>query len=248
MSNQDHHANFSAQASYYVKYRPAYPQKMYDFILQQVNDRGKAWDCATGNGQVALVLASAFQQVTATDASQEQLDQARLHPRITYRKAPAEHTPFPNNTFDLITVAQAIHWFDIGRFYEEVRRTARPGAILAVIGYGRVVVDAELNTLIHDFYQQMFSRHFNQNRQLVDKHYSTLPFPFEEIPAPAFSSEYVWTLDELHGYFHSWSAVQRYKNECGEDPTVAVIEQIKPLWGEKRKVQFPVFMKMGKIN
>lgn len=247
MSNQDHHANFSAQASYYVKYRPAYPQKMYDFILQQVNDRGKAWDCATGNGQVALVLASYFNQVIASDASQEQLDQARPHPNIIYQQAPAEKTPFQDHAFDLITVAQAIHWFNIEEFYKEVRRTARKNGIIAIIGYDRVQVEDEMDKEIHGFYENMFGRYFNQNRQIVDQRYATLPFPFEEIPSPTFYSEYEWTLDDLSGYFHSWSAVQKYKNEVAADPTVAIITRLEPYWGEKRKVRFPVFLKMGKI-
>src|SRR5690349_10648465 len=109
---------FSAQADLYARYRIDYPPELYAFLLATVPRRQRAWDCATGNGQVAAVLAQYFKHVDATDISQAQLDQAAARPNITYQLAPAEHTPFPDNSFALITVAQALHWFDQEAFNE----------------------------------------------------------------------------------------------------------------------------------
>ena len=75
-----------------------------------------------------------------------------------YAVSAAEKTLFGDNSFDLVTVAQAIHWFDFKAFYSEVKRTLKHGGLLAVITYGllKINVDADkiinhLNTwIIHD--------------------------------------------------------------------------------------------------
>jgi methylase of polypeptide subunit release factors len=100
MKNTNHHTNFIAQASFYAKYRPTYPSVMYDFILGHTIGRAQAWDCATGNGQVAVELSKHFEQLMASDVSQSQLDNAIKAPNIKYLVAPAESTPFEDHSFD----------------------------------------------------------------------------------------------------------------------------------------------------
>jgi SAM-dependent methyltransferase len=248
MKNTDHHTNFIGQASFYAKYRPRYPSAMYDFILGHLSGRAQAWDCATGNGQVAVELSKYFEQVMASDVSQSQLDNAGQAPNIKYLVAPAESTPFEDHSFDLITVAQAIHWFDIDRFYEEVRRVAKEGATLAVIGYNRLRVDEQIDPVIHAYYEKMFTEAgLKGARRLVETEYRTIPFPFVEIPSPSFSSDYEWTIEDLNGFFYSWSSVQKYREQRGEDPTVEIINELRGVWGEKRSVSFPVFLRLGKV-
>ena len=82
-----------------------------------------AWDCACGNGQVARHLVKFFQSVEASDMSENQIEHAYRHERINYSVQKSESTVFPDSCFDLICVAEAIHWFDIPKFYDEVRRT-----------------------------------------------------------------------------------------------------------------------------
>src|SRR5258706_6836941 len=130
--------NFSTQSDKYAKYRPAYPDALYEYLLSIVPGRENAWDCGTGNGQIAQVLAQSFDKVFATDISRQQIDNAIIHPRIEYSVQPAEKTSFPDDSFDLVTVAQAIHWFDFQAFYQEVHRTIRNRGVLAVIGYGLI--------------------------------------------------------------------------------------------------------------
>lgn len=240
--------NFSKQAEIYAKYRPSYPQEMYDFLLEHVPQKENAWDCATGSGQVAAALSPHFKQVFASDISPQQMQHAPQKSNIKYVEAPSENVPFENKTFDLITVAQAIHWFDFDRFYAEVRRTAKPGALLAVIGYGMVRVDEDINPLVDQFYENAFKTHFSENRRYLDEHYRSIPFPFKEISAPDLSISYRWTLDHLEGYFNSWSAVQKIKEEEGINPVDNVIQKLKPVWqGDEKLVTFPVFLRLGSV-
>lgn len=118
--------NFSKQAAGYAKYRPVYPPELYDFILANAPRKQAAWDCGTGNGQAANELAKTFDKVYATDISQKQIEKAVQQSNIFYSVQPAEQTNFPGNSFDLITVAQALHWFKFDDFYTELKRVAKP--------------------------------------------------------------------------------------------------------------------------
>lgn len=243
--------NFSTQAALYAKFRPKYPAELYDFVLEKVKNFNTAWDCATGNGQVASRLAETFEQVFATDISQKQLDNAHQAENIHYSIAQAEKTAFPDNTFDLITVGQAIHWFDFERFFQEVRRIAKPEAIFAAWGYGTLTIDnVQANTLFQDFYQTQIGEYWDSERRFIDEEYRSIPFPFEIIESPTFAMEYEWTLAELEGYLNTWSSVQKYIKIHHENPVDAFIESLKVIYQNTDifKVNFPVFMKMGEVK
>ncbi len=123
---------FSNQAELYAKYRPTYPKELIEYVVSFVNKKETALDCATGNGQAAILLAASFQKVFATDTSLKQIDQAVKYPSVTYLREEAEKTSFDDNSFDLITVAQAYHWFEFDAFYAEATRIGKPDAIVAV--------------------------------------------------------------------------------------------------------------------
>src|SRR5215831_9466809 len=123
MSFKDH---FSKQAADYAKFRPRYPQKLFEYLGSIVPSRQLAWDCGTGNGQAAVGLASTFDRIIATDASEKQIANAQSYERVEYRVAPAENSSIGSETIDLIMVAQALHWFDRDRFYAEARRILKP--------------------------------------------------------------------------------------------------------------------------
>ena len=110
-------------------------EALYDFIAGHAPDRGRAWDCGCGNGQAAVALAAHFDAVDASDPSAEQIAQALPHPRVAYAVHPAEHTAYPDASFDAVCVAQALHWFDHARFWPEARRVMKPGALFAAWGY-----------------------------------------------------------------------------------------------------------------
>lgn len=238
---------FSSYAHRYARYRPTYPDDLYEFVLRHVPDRAAAWDCATGNGQVATVLARYFARVDATDLSAPQLAQAIPAPTVRYAVSRAESTPFADASFDLITVGQALHWFDFTRFFAEARRVLRPGGVLAVWGYELLHVSPEIDALIDVFYTKTVGPYWAPERRYLNERYQTVPFPFAEVPAPAFSMEKTWTLDDLLGYLGTWSAVAGFRQARGFDPVPDLGQALRDYWpeGETKGVTFPVFLRLG---
>jgi ubiquinone/menaquinone biosynthesis C-methylase UbiE len=124
MTFKDH---FSKQAPGYAKFRPRYPQKLFDYLGSIAPTRQLAWDCGTGNGQAAVGLASVFERVIATDASDKQIANAGSHQRVEYRVAPAENSEIGSESIDLIMVAQALHWFDLRNYSHRFYRRLENG-------------------------------------------------------------------------------------------------------------------------
>lgn len=240
---------FSGHANLYASFRPTYPDELYQFIFSHLKNFEAAWDCGTGNGQVAKYLSSHFKNVFATDISQQQLKNAFQASNIFYSVSPAEKTTFPDHQFDLITVAQALHWFDRDSFYKEVRRVAKPGALLAVWGYSVLTISPQADAIIMDFYRNIIGPYWDDARKLVDEEYKTIDFPFEEIPVPKFNITVKWTIDELRGYLTTWSSTQKFIRENGINPVEALYEKIKSFWGRTAEmtIKFPVFMRLGKL-
>jgi len=238
---------FSDQSKAYAAFRPTYPDDLYDFIFQHLNSKVRAWDCATGNGQVAQALARHFQEVYATDISEQQLKNAVPLRNVFYSQAPAEKTPFDVHQFDLVTVGQALHWFNLPAFYKEVRRTLKRDGLLAVWGYAMLTVDDVIDPLFLDFYDNKVGPYWDDARKLVENHYRDIEFPFDSIPCPEFHIKVNWTVDQFTGYLSSWSATQKFIRTHGFDPVVTFRKEIQALWpaGDVKLVTFPVFMKMG---
>jgi ubiquinone/menaquinone biosynthesis C-methylase UbiE len=180
--------NFSAQAKDYSKFRPTYPPEMIEYIVSFVKNKGTALDVATGNGQVAAALAKYFEQVQATDMSEKQIENAAKADNVTYKVEGAEHTDFGDNQFDLITVAQAIHWFDFDAFYKEVNRLLKPGGIIAVMGYGLFKTNEHSHKILSHFYHDIIGPYWDSERRYLDENYTTIPFPFEEIEVKQFEN------------------------------------------------------------
>lgn len=240
---------FSKQSKAYATFRPTYPEDLYQFIFKHLRNKTTAWDCATGNGQVAQYLAKHFEKVYATDLSQQQIDHAFLSDNIRYSVSKAEKTNFPDAFFDLITVGQALHWIDTNLFYNEVKRTARPGALLAVWGYALLSVNPAIDKLFLEFYHNIVGPYWDAARRLVEQQYATIPFPFEQITAPPFQLTVQWTPEQFAGYLTSWSATQNYIRANGIDPVPDFMERMLTVWkpGENKTVTFPLFMKLGSV-
>jgi SAM-dependent methyltransferase len=236
-----------AHAKLYATFRPVYPENLYSFIFSHLKDRVAAWDCATGNGQVAEYLARHFKQVQATDISQQQISNAHQAHNITYTVAPAEKTSFQDHRFDLITVAQALHWFNTDAFYAEANRVLKPGGLLAVWGYSLCQVNAPIDAIFLDFYHHTVGPYWDSARRLVEEEYRSIPFPFRKIDSPPFHIKTLWTLDQYTGYLSTWSATQKFIQEKGFDPVPSLIPQLARHWarGEQKEVRFPIFLKLG---
>lgn len=240
--------NFSKESEQYSQFRPKYPAELFSFLESRVEHKDAAWDCGTGNGQVAGELAKFFKRVDATDISQQQLDSAVKVSNINYSLQPAEKTNFPDNSFDLITVAQAIHWFDFSQFYNEVNRTLKPGGIIAVIGYGLFKSNEETNELIDHFYRDIIGPYWDPERRYLDDGYGSIKFPFEEIQTPDLEMEFSWDFEHLIGYLKTWSAVKHFQNKRGYDPVDAISGDLKSAFGERGVVKFPLFLRVGQKN
>ncbi len=238
---------FSHQAHQYAAFRPHYPKELFDFVFSQVKRFDQAWDAGTGNGQAAEVLATRFKQVLATDISRRQLDHAVQRDNITYAVA-GERTSLPENSVDLVTVAQAIHWLDRDAFYAEVRRVTRPGSVIAVWVYGLLRISPEMDPLIKKFYSQVVGPYWDPERKLIDDELKTLEFPFAEVATPSFHMEVTWSLAELEGYFNTWSATQKYIRQNSINPVTDLMERLTSISPGPVHVQFPLFLRVGAIG
>ena len=244
--------NFSEQSSLYAQNRPTYPTSFIEEILRDVNHFERAWDCGTGNGQVATLLASRFRQVDATDISQQQLDHAPLLPNVNYLRCPAEQSPFPTQCFDLITVAQAFHWFDHDAFFREVKRVMKPGGLLAFWGYSLPRISPSIDALVRDFYQDKIGAYWDSERKFVDEEYRFIDCPFPELPFNGqFYMEHSFTLKSLQGYLNSWSAVRHYIRDRQTNPVNSLMKSLKGVWpGSKPQITgfFPLFLRRALIT
>lgn len=242
--------NFSVNSNLYSQYRPGYPDDFFEYLQVIQPTSENAWDCGTGSGQVAQKLAGLYKKVFATDISQAQIDNAVKLDNIHYSVQPAEKTDFPDHFFDLVIVAQAVHWFDFDMFYLEVNRTSKSNALLVIIGYGRLKVSSEIDFVIDHFYKKIIGSYWDKERKYIDENYQTIPFPFEELPTPQFQNVYQWSLENLIGYLGTWSAVNHFKKEKGFDPIDLIKKDLKQAWGQedKRTTNFPLLLRIGKIR
>jgi len=249
---------FSGHAADYATYRPHYPAELFAWLAQQCPQQERAWDCATGNGQAAIALAQHFQQVIATDGSAAQLKQAPSHPQVSYHVALAENSPVKDSSVDLVTVAQAVHWFDLERFYAEVKRALKPGGLFAIWCYGRPLLPTTvLDEVLVYYYSNVLDDYWTPERRVVEAGYRDLPFLLEELDAPAFSMQVKWTLPQLIGYLYTWSATQRYIAAHQVNPLEALAEKFAEVWpddvyGETGEpaiaISWPISLRAGRAS
>jgi SAM-dependent methyltransferase len=245
-------ALFSTVAREYANFRPGYPPDLFAWLARVSPSLEAVWDCGCGSGQASMALAGHFAVVHATDVAPEQIAAAKPHPRVRYSVAPAEHSGLPELSVNLVTVAQALHWFDVTAFYAEAGRVARPGALLAVWNYPRPrFVDPELDRRFFAFYSQVVGPYWPPERRHIEAGYRTVPFPFEELMAPEFGLELSWNLDQVAGYVSSWSATARYRQALGTDPVPLLRESLCPAWpstGASVPLRMPIGLRVGRLR
>lgn len=242
--------HFSGVAGAYAEFRPRYPDGLFDWLARAAPGRRLAWDCATGSGQAAVPLARHFESVVATDASADQVAAATPDPRVRYRVAPAEQSGLASGSADLVTVAQALHWFDRPAFYREAARVLREEGLLAVWTYGHPRLDdSAADAVFQEFYSGTVGPCWPPERALVDAGYRTIEFPFEEIDPPAFEMETRWPLAGLIGYVGTWSATTRFRATHGIDPVPALARDLAAAWGDPetpRRIRWPLAIRAGR--
>jgi len=238
---------FSTQSNEYAKFRPTYPPALIQEIISICPSLNLAWDAGTGNGQFANLLAPYFTRVVATDISEKQLANAVLKPNIEYSLSDSLHIHIADHHADLVTVAQAVHWFKFDEFYKEVRRVLKKDGILAIIGYGLMNAEPKVNDIILDFYNNTLRGCWDEERRYIDEEYKTIPFPFEELHLKKYSMPYTWNIDQLVGFFSTWSGLQNYIQKNNRDP----LPELRPLFLgtglTEFKVEFPVFGRFARL-
>lgn len=247
MSFKDH---FSTQAAGYARARPTYPPELFATLAALAPGKALAWDCGTGNGQAARGLAAHFERVVATEPSAAQLAQAVPHPRVTYQQSGETLTGVADTSVDLVTAAQAAHWFDRPAFYAEVRRVLRPGGVIALWSYGFCTITPAVDALVHKFYSQTVGPFWPPERVMVETGYRDFDFPFAEFSFPAVAMTHEWALDEFVEYLGTWSAVVRYRQANNVDPLLPLRVELAAAWGDapqKRRIVWPLVGRIGRV-
>lgn len=250
---------FSGHADLYLKARPHYPDALFAWVAAQAPARGCAWDAGCGNGQASVALARHFERVIATDPSEKQIGNAVADPRVEYRNEPrsfsardgsAYHTSIADHSVDAITVAQALHWFDLPAFVTEARRVAKPGALFAAWCYANCSVTPAVDRVIAHLYDGILGEYWSPERRLVEEGYASLDIPFVPVAAPAFEMRVDWSARQLLAYLTSWSAAQKYTQATDRDAVAAVADELIAAWGGAeriRPVRWDLAMRAGRF-
>ena len=250
MSDSSFKDLFSTQANDYAKFRPTYPKDLFEYLSTLSTTKDLVWDCGTGNGQAAVELAKYFNEVIATDPSQKQLDSAIKNPKITYLQASAEDFNLPKDKkCDLVTVAQAFHWFNHEQFAKTISKTLKTNGHLAVWSYALSSITPELDRAVTKLYSERLNGYWEKERTHVEDGYKNISLPFNEISAPTFHLSAEWTLEHLIGYLSTWSALQTYIKKNGNNPLEEEYQNIKQAWGsaKTRTITWPLNLRIWRI-
>ena len=241
--------HFSSSATDYARWRPAdYPPQLARWLAGQAPARALALDCGCGSGQFSTLLAGQFERVVATDASAQQLAQAQAHPRVSYRVAAAEHSGLDDRSVDLVSAAQAAHWFDLPAFYAEARRVLKPRGCLALVSYGVPRLEGAPGRLLDELHDRLLGPYWPPERRHVQTGYRLLDFPFDELAAPALQMRAQWTLPQMLGYIRTWSALRRAEAEHGPGVAGEVLHRLVAAWGDgarPRSIRWPLSLRVG---
>lgn len=243
--------DFSPLAAEYARSRPLYPRELFDWLAGLLDRHELAWDAATGNGQAALGLAERFARVVATDVSAEQLRHAFRHPRVEYRAGASEEIDFAPGSVDLVTVAAAIHWFDLERFAATLRRVVRPGGVVAAWSYHVGRCNRPAGPILGRLYDEVLAPYFAAGARHVDGGYAGIELPGEPIPPPPFEAVAEWDLEQLRGFVRSWSGALAYREREGRDPLELVAADLEAAWGDPatvRTLRFPLYLKVWRLR
>jgi SAM-dependent methyltransferase len=247
MENRD---SFGLDAAGYRQFRPRYPASMFRYLAKLSPSREAALDCATGNGQAAIELAKLFARVAAFDSSQAQIDKAAADDRIEYRVARAETLPFTGWRFDLVTVAQAAHWFDLAEFYRKLSAVLVPGAVIAIWGYSYSRVDPAVDALVEAELLTRIAPYWADGNKVIVEHYRSIDFPFEPLDWPRFVACHQWSRMDYMQYMRTWSAVRSFVADNWLDPVAELEASLRSVWSDRtaRTVEFDLVGRLGRFD
>jgi SAM-dependent methyltransferase len=234
----------------YSKTRPMYPAELYYWLSQQVDSTGVVWDCACGTGQASVDLAAYFERVEASDISESQVTGATPHRKVNYQVYPAEKTDYPDNYFDVVCVAHALHWFDLEAFWKEVRRVLKPGGIFVCWGYNWLQIGKAEDRVVAEDVLPYLEPYWPPESRLLWNQYRDIEFPFEEIDVPNFELRCHWSATQTLDFIRSWSSSQLRIKESGDDFLLKASPILRDAWSkpnQKQEVCLPFFVKAGRL-
>lgn len=240
--------HFSKAADGYAAYRPSYPPELFAFCAEEAPGRRMAWDCGAGSGQATFALAEHFDRVLATDASRDQVMRAKSGERVLFAAAQAEHAPLADGSCDLVTVAQALHWFDRPAFYRELERVLVPGGLFACWSYNFCHAEPEIEPLLLRL-RAAIEDDWPAGREHVNASYRTIDMPFPELSVPTLVMREEWSLESFLGYFRTWSGVRRHHARTGVHPVDALAIDLRAAWGERatRPIEWPLALRAARL-
>ena len=241
---------FAPIAKDYARFRPTYPTELFAYLASIAPGLALAWDCATGSGQAAQSSALHFEHVEATDISEELLAQATPNARIRFRKADALASGLADHSVDLVTVANAMHWFHGEAFTAEVRRVLVPGGVIAAWGYAFSSITPAVDKLTRLVHSEIVDPFWIEPNRIVEHGYKDLHFPFFELAPPTFAMVSHLNLNQVQGYMRTWSASQKYVKQHGIDPIGLVHEELESAWGNPslvRQVNWRLNVRVGRV-
>ncbi|MCG8413258.1 MAG: class I SAM-dependent methyltransferase [Pseudomonadales bacterium] len=243
MNFNDH---FSGHAGVYAAARPDYPHELFEYLNGICSKHEIAFDCAAGNGQATRGLLPFFSVVLMSDGSSKQIEQAKalceksasLHASVML----AENLGLKSATLDLVTVAQALHWFNLDNFFTEVDRVLRTDGVFACWSYGIHSINQSCDRVVYRLYEDIVGEYWPPQRRLVENHYAGIDFPLTEVTVPDFKLEKQWSIEQVLGYLRSWSAVQRYAKDRQQDPVAIIEPDLRLAFGEEkvRTISWPL--------
>lgn len=248
----ENRTSFGLDAGAYRTFRPIYPDALYEWLAGLCRQRKAALDCATGNGQAALSLVEYFDRVVAADTDAAQIASAAAHDRIEYVVVAAEELPSDIGLFDLVTIAQGAHWFDLDKFYDRLQPLLAPGAVIAIWGYSHCRINAQIDPILDRCLVQPVDPYWAQGNRVIMDHYRAIPFPWNEIEAPEFVMREQWDRDAFFGYVRTWSSYKRLIAAGSPDPLIELVRQLDAdaLWPNdvKQQVEFDIHFRVGRGN
>lgn len=240
---------FNINSELYSKARPQYPRELYEYLNSICSEHKLAWDCACGNGQVSKDLIKYFEKVYATDISENQIKNAPKIEGVEFLVQSSELTDFKDNSFDLICVAQALHWFDYDKFWPEVKRILKKEGIFAAFGYSWFSIEENIDLIIKEEVLEKINDYWAPQNKILWEHYRKISFPFIKLDTPNIEMVVEYDLNELFAYMQSWSATRLYIEKNGYDFYFKAYEKVKEIWGEqadKKKIKMDFCLLVGK--
>ncbi|XP_062000336.1 uncharacterized protein LOC133717645 [Rosa rugosa] len=259
---------FDKQAEIYVEARPTYPKEWYSKLAALTPQHSLAWDVGTGSGQATVGLLEHYDQVVGSDISEAQLNHAIQHPRVRYIHTPTSISDDEmvdliggghENSVDLVTVATAVHWFDLPHFYSLVKRLLRkPGGIIAVWCYNSMdymVVGPDFDLAMKRLHENCLP-FWDPRAKYAFEGYRTLPFPFESVGLGREGEPITLEIPRelsfqgVERMLRSYSAVPTAKDQGVDLLSEDVIKELQRAWGGHdliRSVTIKACMLVGKL-